>query len=887
MKNISFDNPYLLLLAIPLALAVIIPFLISRNKDNRTPLWTTSLVLHVIIIALIALAAAGISTVSVLTKTTVYVLADVSYSSDRNLDQIDEYVAEIKESLPVNTSMGVVCFGKNCVVVTPAGRTIKSVSEAKLDNSATDIAGALTYTEGLFKGDTLKRIILITDGNDTVNQSTASLASTVERLTASGIKIDAIFLDNTLSENECEVQLMEAEFSASSYIGHTNEAKFLIRSSAQTELMLELYARPLATAGASEVEFEKIDFTVISAVSGLATVRMPLPNDTEGTYEYKAVLVCDGDISEYNNTQIFTQNVVKQLRILLVTGDSTDVSVLTSAYGTSADIDSYVIGGGTNRIPFTLEDLIVYDEIILSNVDIRDVKNANAFIDSVDTVVSQYGKSLITMGDLQLQTNAENAIFQKLGELLPVKYGASNREGKLYTIVLDISHSMFMASKFTIARDTAINLLSVLDDDDYVSLVTFSGEVKTLPAKKVKECRQELVEYISSLSTDHGTDIGRGLEEALKAIRALNLSENQIMLISDGFSFESTVNAVDVAKDLYAMGATLSAVTTYIPAEGANGRTTMRSIVNAGQGGNYYEISTPEQVFGVVFGQMAGEVGDAIVYKDSAVAIKKYKDGIIQGISKFPTVSGYIVSLEKYDATVPLTVTYVKANGYQETVPLYAYRSHGNGRVATLTTSFSDGWTKHWTDDDVNRLLINLLVSNTPRTRVEYPFTVNMQRTEYDAYIEIVPGILDPAAKTTLRITYPNGRSIKRELAFDSQKYFYSIETEMTGLYRFDITYQYDESTYTASTSFYLPYLPEYNAFAVFDKFSVYEFMRGNGSVNVDEIPDLTLDKNELTTYQKSYAIPLLIAAIVLFVIDVLVRKLRIGKRKKAQKRNA
>ena len=166
MKNISFDNPYLLLLAIPLALAIIIPFLISRNKDNRTPLWTTSLILHVVIIALIALAAAGISTVSVLTKTTVYVLADVSYSSDRNLDQIDAYVAEIKESLPVNTTMGVVCFGKNCVVVTPAGRTVKSVSEAKLDNSATDIAGALTFTEGLFKGDTLKRIILITDGCD-------------------------------------------------------------------------------------------------------------------------------------------------------------------------------------------------------------------------------------------------------------------------------------------------------------------------------------------------------------------------------------------------------------------------------------------------------------------------------------------------------------------------------------------------------------------------------------------------------------------------------------------------------------------------------------------------------------------------------------------------
>ena len=57
--------------------------------------------------------------------------------------------------------------------------------------------------------------------------------------------------------------------------------------------------------------------------------------------------------------------------------------------------------------------------------------------------------------------------------------------------------------------------------------------------------------------------------------------------------------------------------------------------------------------------------------------------------------------------------------------------------------------------------------------------------------------------------------------------------------------------------------------------------MRGNGSVTSDGIPDLSHDKNEITTYKQSFVIPLLIAAICLFVLDILVRKIRINKRKK------
>ena len=888
MKNISFDNPYLLLLAIPLALAIIIPFFLIKNKDNKTVGWTVSLCLHIVIIALVILAVAGLASTSVLTKTTVYVLADVSYSSDRNLDEIDAYIAQIKENLPENSSLGVVCFAKDTVVLTPAGRALKSVSEANVDDCATDIVSALNYTETLFPSDSLKRIVLITDGNDTVNQSTGSIASTVERLTENGIKIDTIFLDNTLKEGETEVQLLEAEYAKSTYLGHENEVKFLIQSSEQTEVMLELYARAQATAGEAEAAYERLAYTVITADAGLTTVKMQLPADVADTFEYKAELVTDHDISPYNNTRTFTQTVVGKEKILLITGKSEDQDLIESVYGDYAEIDSYVVTASDNQVPFMLEELVVYDEIVISNLDIREIKHVNAFIDALDMVVSQYGKSLITLGDLRLQTNSDDAIFQKFQELLPVNYGNTDRDGRLYTIVLDVSHSMFMASKFTIAKTAAIKLISIMDDDDYVYLIPFDGDIRfntpTPTPKKVKDCKQELITYIDSLTTGHGTEMGIGLEEALKTIRAMNLSENQVMLISDGFSFDSERDAVEVAADLFNTGTTVSAINTFINSDGQNGRTKLQNVVNAGEGGKYYEISTPERVEDVVFGDMANDVGNVIVEKDAGVNIAKYKDSIVQGFSKLPTVSGFIISMEKYDATVPLTVTYQKANGYQETVPLYAYRSHGNGRVASFTGSLSGEWTKYWSNEDKSRFVSNMFVSNTPGERIDYPFALNMERTEYDAYIQIVPSILNPSATTTLKITYPNGKTATKTLTFDSTKYFYTLTTDSTGTYTVDVTYSYEGHTYTASTSFEVPYLPEYNAFATFDKFNIYRFMRGNGSTMVGEIPSLENDKNEVTTYKLSYVIPLLIAAVALFVIDILIRKLRFRKKKASTK---
>ena len=167
------------------------------------------------------------------------------------------------------------------------------------------------------------------------------------------------------------------------------------------------------------------------------------------------------------------------------------------------------------------------------------------------------------------------------------------------------------------------------------------------------------------------------------------------------------------------------------------------------------------------------------------------------------------------------------------------------------------------------------MVTNTPARRIDYPFDVTVTYGGNYSTIEILPSYLNPRAVAKLKLTAPNGSVTEKQLAFDLNRYFTTVPTADIGNYRIEISYSYGNHTFEANTYFDVPYYPEYNAFTVFDAASVYGFMRNAGRVYTDGKVDLSLNLNEVATYEYSMRIPLLIAAVALFVADVFIRKTR------------
>ncbi len=891
MKNISFDNPQLLLVAIPLLLCILIPILIAIRRENRSKSVVISTVLHILIAACATLAVAGLIRTTVMTKTQIYVVADVSYSANRNLDEIDNYIAEIRENLPKNAEVGVVVFAKESKVLVEMGGEPLSVKDNhgyKHDVvSGTDISSALNFTAGLFEEDVIKRIVLITDGKETRLDAAGALVTAVENLYSNDIYLDAVYLDDNLDESAREVQISDVQFAPSTYKGHKATATLLIQSSYETdEVNLDFLVDSVLDSSMS-----------LSLSKGYNIINFELPTSYAGRYDYRFVIRAkDQNDSTFNNTYEFTQEVVDGLNVLLVSWDEADLARAEAMYGGTAKIDAYI---KNPDVPCRVEDLCKYDEIILSNFDIRALNNVTSFIDGIDTVVSLFGKSLVTMGDLRIQNKTDDDLV-RLEDMLPVKFGNNDQDPKLYALVIDASRSMQNFSSLIIAKQAAVELVNMLEDKDYITIVTFWGEISTLQTPvPVEGRREELTQLINDIKPYQGTVIGTALDRAGDQLIDYKeqFSELQIMLISDGMSYTLEEDTpADVVTKLREHGITTSVIH---PTGKEEGRPTLQGIAEAG-GGSYFPIVRESELHEIMFSEVADELTDSVVHGDTPVTVRRRTDDVVNGLTSFPNVMGYAYARTKSSATTVLTVDFVKSSGNTVEVPLYAYWNYGNGRVATYTSTLSGAWATSMQDERGDRFFGNVLVTNIPDSHVNVPFTVNVEYDAFRASLEIVPVTLDPRAVLELTVTLPGERVQEPvTLAFDSTRYYHTFDIDTTGKYTMDITYRIGvqpeaeepeedngfidltpseevstEQAFTTQVTFNIPYSSEYNSFEVFDASTLHAAIRDRGTVSEGVIPSLENDEKEIATYIVRYIAPLMIAVAALYILDVIIRKI-------------
>ncbi|MBO5338830.1 MAG: VWA domain-containing protein [Clostridia bacterium] len=828
MKNVSFDNPWLFLLAIPLILLILIPFFIAIRKENRQKTTVASLVIHMAIVVLVCFAAAGTMITEIKTETTVYVVADVSYSSDRNLDLVDQYIEEIRSDLPRNTKLGVICFGKEAKELYLAGEEPKSVKDSIIltegKNEATDISSALLYasSDAYYPQENIKKMILITDGKDTMGSSQGDLISAVGVLEKKGIELDAIFLDNNLKEGQNEIQISDILGTSKVFSQAEAELKVLLRSNYESKdvngkTSITVYEKP-HSADASEYKALDLggELKDIELLSLLNTQTIKLPKRTEGVYDYKIVVTPanDGDYTEENNTYTFTQEVSDDIKVLVISGNKEDAQAIDDIYTDVATLDTFVVDLDKNEnsrvrklledgtlktdtLPYTIETLTMYDEVIVSNVDIRIIPNVTSFVHYLDVVVAQFGKGLITMGNLEIQNRDDDALGQlkKLSDMLPVSYGNKNEDKKLYTFVLDTSHSINQAYKFRAIKETTKKILSILDDGDYVSIVSFSGEVKIeVDSTELGPNRADIEKTIDNLQLGQGTLLGTALNTAYYVAKNFDAGESRVMLISDGKTSLYDVNARDVAKKMKLDGIVASTINVATSEEDA---VKLLEDVAKLSGGKSYELEDVDAVEEFIYTEIADDLTETIVEQESPVHVKN-PDPILNGIKDEPApIFGYVQTDKEPDATVYLTVDYQKNDDPDSVVrvPLYSTRNHVNGKVATFASALSNDWLKGWDDEFKKTFFVNMLMSNLPDQKVDYPYTVQIEKGVVDTKITVTPAEVRSDAKAVVIYkSTENSEPTRVEMSFDSQKFFCNINTEKTDIYDVQVIYIYEES---------------------------------------------------------------------------------------------
>ncbi len=908
MRNISFDSPLWFFVLIPLLVGVLVPFFIAIRKENKSKSVIASLIIHILIVALVGFAAVETLYTTVITKTEVIVVADVSYSSRENGADIDRYISELEKSLPKNSKLGVVVFGKDQKLHTPLGEERKPVTSEGVDTSATDISSALDFASELFSDGVLKRIVLLTDGAETVSEDVSGMIASVEKLNSKNIAIDAIYLDSNIKEGTKEIQISGVDYIPSTYVGKKTTADILVQSNTSEPAIITVYKNGVKYADMAEV-----------LSSGYNIINLPLPTDEDGVFEYEVRAEIKGDSSPHNNSYSFTQSISADMKALLVTSEPDDIEILSSMLGENAMLDvmyirtnltdvAYIhsqvikrfadcenihILAENAQIPASVEVLSNYDEFILSNVDPRDIPNVSAFIEGLEVVVSRHGKTLSTFGDLRIQNKTDESL-SALEDMLPLKFGNSAQDPRLFAIVIDVSRSMFDTSQLEMAKQAAISLLNLLSNDDEVIVVSFAGNIKPVcPATKASK-RDEIAKLITELDPEQGTSIGGGLAKAVSMMIGHNHNLKEVMLISDGLNYSAErveidgveMNAVQIASYMAENGIKVSTMNV----QESQGIAMLKNIANAGKG-NYYYINGLDKLEELVFSDVADDLTESVINKDSLVNIELSKDNVLEGVGYLPSVGGFVQSKAKISAKTVLTVDYLKSTGITVRVPLYSYWNYGNGRVASYTSSLIGTWGANWQSSSAAyTFLSNTAKENIPEEKNSTPYFIS---TSYDGVysnIEITPAKLNPYAQMNVTVTYPDGETVTEKLAFDSSRYYYRFPTSELGKYGISVEYITAGGTYTAESVFHISYSPEYDAFAGFDPSPLHAAIRHRGTVSEGEIPALRSDKDKISSYRYSLAPVLMAIAVALFVIDIIVRKIKIADikglfKKKTQRR--
>ena len=884
MSNINLDNPWLLLIALPIIVLFVVPFAIAIRKDNINGHNVASGIIHIVMAIIIAFAAAGTSIITTVTQTDVYVLADVSYSSSLNLDTVDRYINNLE--LPPNSRKGVVCFANGYKLVTRLGQRFTTVKDSGVDPTSTNIVEALSYTGSLFRDDVIKRIVLITDGKATDGSDDDALKRQVTSLAERKIHVDAIFIDNNMPGDTKEVQMSGAEFTSSVSLNRSERVSLTIQANCpdgeKLDASINLYKNG-----------ELYKETVYTLSKGKNTVAFELDTATAGAHDYVAEIECENDFNAYNNKISFTQSVSGKTNILLISNSMDDYNRVNDIYADkiasgSAELTAYV---DRTDIPLTVEELSKYDEIILSNYDVSALDSCTLFINNLETVVSLYGKSLLTFGDTYIQGRTDT-VLNDLSGMLPVTYGKTAEGAKQYTILVDTSRSMGQAGKLNNAKTAAKQLVSMLKSGDKLNLISFNANAEVLLSNyDISDGTAEPIEKIESLDIVQGTVLSTAIERAHSVMTSTNYSEKRLILITDGMDLGNssgiTNEIIDMRKD---------SINTMVLDVGRGGNNDANAdaavallaeiAAYGNNGGVPYSITDEDSIKDIIESEIAEDING---YEGGASYLKvnRRRDETLSGIAEADVnssyVNGFIKSQAKANANTVLNVSYyyeipgVDEDDMPESdVPLYAYWKYGNGRVASFTSTLTGNWISSVSDEFTTQLFKNILDTCIPDEKTDYPFLFDVEKGAGSASITITPANLRNDGWAKYKITAPDGSIIEGDMSFGSLNYGYNFVTPAEGKYTVTVTYGYSDLYEVEATKYLnVAYSAEYDSFAIYDASTLIKGVGANGKVSTDGNLKLENDEKEVGRYHLSLTMPLLVACVALYAVDIAVRKLK------------
>ncbi|MBP5091806.1 MAG: VWA domain-containing protein [Bacilli bacterium] len=874
MNNIEIKNPWLGFIAIPLIIIVIVFFFRIPKMKRKLLKNRLSLGLHILMSITLSLAFMDIRFLHSGKNTELFILADCSDSEKTSSERIDQLIEEVYDKQAVNTKIGVVAFAKDQRLVTSLGAEYKGISRVFEDNSfdgsVTNLEAALNYTQSLYSEESVRRLLIISDGAETDGSAINSL----DKLLNDNVYIDCVYLSE---EEGDEIAVTNVAYTEKAFYGRKQEAKVSIRSRKEGQITAAL------SKNGNVVESKKTQVN-----KGLTILNFELPSEEVGTFEYKISLLDENgstipeskDIFKENNQKSFTQEIKDDFKVLLIDNGEADRRAIEALhlFTENTEITEYL--HTANNLPYTLDKIIQYDEIILSDVNLENVPHKEEFVDSLRLAVSVYGKTLMNYGATNIGS-ASNEGLSLFSDMLPVQYHSEDKQAVVLNI--DVSGSMD-GDRLAKAKQGAAACIDILDENDYIGIVSFSDEgLVVQPLTSVKN-KATILANINSMETIGGTNMGPGFTRSVELLRNADFEYKQVITLSDGDPFDSPDDLRNQVRQMSDM----NIISSFINISNKSGEALLKSLANVGNG-RYYYVDTAASLVKVMLSSVTDDVQDTSVVGRAAIQIREEEDPSLEGITSLPDLMGYNYCRIKSDATTVLTTQYTAKDGDSQgigvaAVPIYAYWSFGKGKVSSFTSAIGTSWTTGIRSMPEGKLFFqNAAKQMLPDSASDEQITFEYELNGASALAKVNANDGDTAAEVKLTLTHPNGESKDYTPTYDGSGYSVLLDTPSVGDYKVHIVYNHHvtynngevhmEKLGEVDYPLHFDYSKEYNLFEANDGEILYRLSAANGSTTVNEVNYETLSSEIEYRSFRSSMMWLLFASLAIFLADVFIRK--------------
>lgn len=865
--TLSFVYPRALLLLglVPLVAGLA---LLGRRRPTRGRFWA-GLGLRVVLLTLIVLALSGMQLRTRADSLTAVFVLDVSDSIPAEEQARGERVIrEAVAAMPRGDRAAVVVFGQDALVERMASEDSLFADLSSVPvTMRTDIASALQLAMALFPDEGAKRLVLLSDGRENLGEAIAQ----AELASAHRIALDYIPLRGP--EGEIEVRIDALQAPADVRLGQRFDLAVSLDTTAEVGATLRVFG-----------DGKLIHSQELRLQHGSSRVVVPVEGEETGFRRYRAELLPDADTRLQNNQATAFTVVVGPPQVLIVEGTEGEADLMAAALR-AAEMEVTIVAPG--ELPTGLPELAAYDGLVVANAA-KDALPSESLA-TIEAYVGDLGRGLLMTGG-DSAYGAGGYLRTPLEKALPVDMDVRSREQSpnlALVLVVDKSGSMGRCHcdnpnlnqtyerrevgqpKVDIAKEAIMRAASALGPQDYLGVVAFDDAARwALDVERVVDTI-ELERTIGSIEARGQTNLRAGVEAAYAALANVEARYKHVILMTDGWVREGTLTTM--VRDQQEAGVTLSVV-----AAGGGSAEYLAELADMG-GGRYYPAVDILRVPDFFLKETVRAVGEYII-EEPFYPLPASSSPVLRGIdvTRMPALLGYNGTTAKDTARVVLETT--------RGDPLLTTWQHGLGRAAAWTSDMKGQWAKDWVAwEEFARFVAQLVDWTLPAPQVEGMHVetglaeetafVRAELTDEDGlprnYVDVHAVVVGPdLAREEVRLDQVGAGEYEGRLA-----------SPEPGTYLVQVAAQEGEETVgQRMAGLVVPYSPEYRRSGT-DEPLLGELARLTGGGELEEA--LQAFVHDLPSADRAREIwrPLLLAAALLFPLDVAVRRVVVGRR--------